>query len=233
MKSPKRRRPKSSIGTPASVKHEIEQLRDWANRGVELEFIIPLAGSPITFLGRIFETSSHGEIRAFHFTSRSGMQARLVPQMFPQSQVEKVENFSNTLCVQSKTTDEPAFVIREFLFEKKPNPKLARVLEKLRSWARSELDLHVFLNQGAYAISFLGHARELFSGMFSFVNPTATLQLIIRVEAYKCMEFKSEGDESHIMLIDSRTEQSCMISDIAMPPETLFKRFSELSSTIH
>jgi hypothetical protein len=233
MKTSKRRKAKGSFRSPSAVKREIQALRDWAMRNVEVEFIIPLAGGSITHLGRIIETSSDGGIADFHFASRSGMRAMLVPQLFPKSQVDNVGGLQNGLYVEGKRNGEHGFTVREYLFERKPNPNLESVLEKLRTWARLQLDLHVFLSEGAHAISFLGQARELSSGMFSFARPSAAAQLIIRVEEYKYMKLKSEDDKSHITLIDPRTEELCVVSDTATQPEALFRRFAEVSSTIH
>jgi hypothetical protein len=82
------------------------------------------------------------------------------------------------------------------------------------------------------ASPFWGQVRELSSGVFSFARQGVPAQLIIRVEEYKYMKLSSEGEETHITLIDPRTEEYCLVSDAATKPETLFKGFAEVGSTI-
>ncbi len=125
------------------------------------------------------------------------------------------------------------FSIVEVLFRKKPHAKLPTVLEKLRTWERLQLDLHVVLSQGCHAVSFLGQARELSSGVFSFTKAPVPVQLMIRVEDYKYMNVKVEGEKSDLTLIDPRTGEWCLVSDAATRPETVFQRFVDLSSTVH
>ena len=193
-----------------------------------------MAGGSVKYAGRIIDTTfGDGTIPSFQFISRSGMQAMLTPQMFPKSSIEQVAGMHNGVYVEGKTKRSQEFSIVEFLFDKKPHVKLPSVLEKLRTWERLQLDLHVVLNQGCHAISFLGQARELSSGVFSFSRAPSPAQLMLKVDVYKYMDIMVEGERSDITLIDPRTEEWCLISDAATRPETVFQRFVDVSSTIH
>ena len=224
---------KSSFKGLSAVKKEVALLREWSERNAEVEFLLPLAGGSIKYSGRIVDTTiGDGKIANFHFVSSSGVQAILMPQTFGKSSVERIEHIHNGVYVEGKK-DGRAFSIVESLFEKKPNANLATIIEKLRTWERLQSDLHVLVNRGGHAISFLGQARELTSGIFSFTRPPAPAQLMIRLEEYKHMSVKADGDKSSVVLIDPRTEEMCVISDAATQPETLFQRFSDVSSMIH
>ena len=228
------RRHKSSFRSVSAVKKEVELLRDFATRHCEVEFILPMDGGSVRYEGRIIDTTlDDGTIPSFQFTSQSGMQAMLMPQTFPKSSIEKVADMHNGVYVEGKTKGSLGFSIVEVLFGKKPHAKLPSVLEKLRAWERLQLDLHVVLSQGCHAVSFLGQTRELSSGVFSFTKAPAPTQLMIRVEDYKHMNIKVEGDKSDITLIDPRTGEWCLISDAATRPETVFQRFVDISSTVN
>lgn len=223
-----------SFRSVRAVKKEIELLRDFATRHCEVGFILPMDGGSVKYEGRIIDTTlDDGTIPSFHFISQSGMQAMLTPQMFPKSSVEKVADMHNGVYVKGKTKGSLGFSIVEVLFAKEPHAKLPSILEKLRTWERLQLDLHVVLRQGCHAISFLGRARELSSGVFSFAKPPTAAQLMLRVEDYKYMNIKVEGEKSDITLFDPRTGEWCLISDVATRPDTLFQRFVNVSSTIH
>ena len=228
------RRLKSSFKSVSAVKKEVELLRDFGMRHCEVEFILPLDGGSVKYEGRIIDTTSDdGMIPTFQFISQSGMQASLLPQTFSKSRIEKFPDMHNGVYVEGKTKGSLAFSIVEVLFSKKPHAKLPSVLEKLRAWERLQLDLHVVLSQGCHAISFLGQTRELSSGVFSFTKAPAPAQLMLRVEDYRHMNIKVEGDKSDITLVDPRTGEWCLITDAATRPETVFQRFADLSSTIH
>jgi hypothetical protein len=228
------RKLKRSFKTLSAVKKEVEQLRDWAQRDVEVEFVLPLAGGSIKYLGRIIDTTFSDEIVAgFDFISPSGVHASLLPQGFGKCSIEKIEGTHNGIYVEGKTKGSQGFSIVESLFDKKPHIKLPSVLEKLRTWERLQLDLHVFLNRGGHAISLLGQVRELSSGLFSFKTEGVPAQLMIRVDKYRSMTLKSDGEKSSVTLIDPFSEDMCVISDAATQPETLFKRYVDISSAVH
>ena len=156
-----------------------------------------------------------------------------MPQTFGKTRIEKIANVHNGVYVEGKAKDAQAFSIVESLFEKKPHSNFAAIVEKLRTWERLQLDLHVLLNRGGHAISFLGQVRELAAGIFSFARPPAPAQLLIRLDEYRHMTLKVEGDKISVILIDPPGEEMFMISDAATHPETVFDRFIIGSSTIH
>jgi|ERR1039458_1917409 hypothetical protein len=229
-----RRRLKSAFKPLSSVKKEVGLLRDWANRNAEVEFIVPLAGGSIKYFGRIVDTTvGDANIPMFHFISpSSGMQATLMPQTFGKTRIEKVANVHNGVYVEGKAKDAQAFWIVESLFGKKPPSDFAAIVEKLRTWERLQLDLHVLLNRGGHAISFLGQVRELAAGIFSFVRPPDPVQLLIRLDEYSYMTLNVESDKTSVTLIDPPSEEMFLISDVATQPETVFDRFIG-SPTIH
>jgi hypothetical protein len=222
-----RRRLKSAFKPLSAVKKEVELLRDWANRDAKVEFIVPLAGGSIKYSGRIVDTTvGDANIPMFLFICpSSGMQATLMPQTFGKTRVEKIANAHNGVYVEGKAKDAQAFSIVESLWEKKPNSNFAAIVERLRTWERLQLDLHVLLNRGGHAISFLGQVREMAAGIFSFARPPAPAQLLIRLDEYQYMTLKVEGDRTSVTLIDPPSEEMFLISDVATQPETVFDRF--------
>jgi hypothetical protein len=233
MTNKKKRRPKQSgsFKSMSAARKEIELMRDWAECNTELEFIVPLEGGSIKYSGRIVDTSGE-RIATFHFVSHSGMQAIMLPQTFGKCRVEKFANLHNGLHVESQRKGSMGFSLVESLIEKKPNANLANVVEKLRIWEKLQLELHVFLNRGDHAISFLGQICELSSGIFSFAGPQTPAQLLLNLNKFQHMGIKTEDDKSSVILINHRTQESCLVSDAATQPADVFARF-EMSSIVH
>jgi hypothetical protein len=95
-----------------------------------------------------------------------------------------------------------------------------------------KLPLHVLLNQGVHVISFVAEATELSPGMFSFLQPPTPAQLILRVEEYKYVDITLDGDNASVTLSNPATQEMCIVSDIATRPETFFKRFTDVTTTV-
>jgi hypothetical protein len=199
---------------------------------VDLEFIVQIAGSSITHLGRIREIAAKDWGSDFVFESDSGVRALLIPRFFPKSQVEKAGPLGPGLHVEGKTRGEVGFGMREHRIEQKPNPKLEPVLEKLRTWARLQLDLHVLLSHGHHAMSLLAKVHEVSSDVFSFGKAPTPSQLIVRIAEYKHIDIASLGEKSSIILIDSQNQEICVVTDAATGPETVFEKFVS-SSMVH
>ena len=222
----------SSVRAKSAVKREVEQLRDWADRSVELEFIVQIAGGSIIHIGRVPEMPAKDWGSDFVFESDTGLRALLIPRFFPKSQLEKDGPLGPGLCVEGKTRGEMGFAIREHRIEQKPHPKLGSVLEKLRTWARLQLDVNVLLSHGHDAMSLLAQVHEVSSGVFSFGKAPTPFQLIIRAAEYAYMSVVSEGEKSSIILIDPHAQEVCVVSDAATRPETVFEKFVA-RSTVH
>jgi hypothetical protein len=229
-----RRKSKSSLRSLSAIKGELEQLRDWAKRGAEVEFIVLSDGFSMEYAGRIMGIGLHdGKMPTFHFISQSGMHVRLVPRMFPKSSIEKIPGIHNGIYVEGKKRGSQGFSIVESFFGNKPNAELPRILEKLRTWEKLQLDLHVVLNRGCHAISFRGQGREMSPEIFSFTTSRAPAQLMVKPGDYKFMDMSADGDKSAITLIDPGTGESCLISDAATKPEAVFQKFIDLSPSVH
>jgi len=104
------RKPKGSFKSVFAVKEEVDQLREWATRHCEVEFVLPMDGGSVKFEGRIIDTTlDDATIPSFQFISQSGMQAMVTPQMFPKSSVEKVADMHNGVYVEGRTKGSQGF----------------------------------------------------------------------------------------------------------------------------
>jgi hypothetical protein len=224
---------KGSFKKPSAVKREIDQLRDWANRKVNLELILSLAGGALSHRGTIRETR-FGSISDFNFVTNNGIRISLVPQLFPKSSVEIIKGLGVGLYVEGKTKDDGlSFTIREHEIDARPNPNLKIVLAKLQTWAKLNLPLHVFVSQGLQVLSLLAEAKQLSSGLFCVMQSSGPTQLLFRVEEYKHVSIESKDGKTTVTLFDPNTGDYCMLSDGASTSETIFKQFAEISSKIH